>query len=87
MTQRTDQHAWILRVKARGLGDMLGVALDALEPLGPLGAQMLWVAQPVGSVFGWRDAIADLANALETPDGIDTLRQLLEDDSHGEGPP
>ena len=72
---------WIQQVKARGLGDALSTALDVLEPLGPLGAQALWVAQPVlGLVIG-HDALEELAETLETPGGVERLRQMLEDHS------
>ena len=72
---------WIQHVKARGLGDALSTALDVLEPLGPLGAQALWVAQPVLGLVIAHDVLDDLAEALEAPGGVERLRQLLEDDS------
>ena len=78
------QHRWIIEAKARGLGSALRVAFDALEPLGPLGAQVLWILQPTAGIFGGksaRHAVADVARALETPDGLESLReQLARDD-------
>jgi len=62
------------------LTEAVHLLLDALAPVGTLGAQVLWVAQPLGSVFGWRDAISDIANALEAPEGIEDLRRRLEND-------
>jgi len=73
------EFAWVERVKARGLGDALGLALDALEPLGPLGAQVLWVLQPALGLFGAREAVKDIAQALEDPDGIARIREALEE--------
>jgi hypothetical protein len=71
--------AWIEGVRARGLGNALSVALDVLEPLGPLGAQLLWVAGPALGLFVSRDALGSLANALEEPGGIERLREQLEE--------
>lgn len=75
-----DSNDWIQAVKTRGLGRALSVLLDALEPLGPLGAQILWVAQPVSGLFGASKAVGELADALEQPGGIEDLRRRLHDD-------
>ena len=66
-------------MKARGLGDALSTALDVLEPLGPLGAQALWFAQPVLGFMVARETLDNLAEALEAPGGVERLRQMLED--------
>jgi hypothetical protein len=75
---------WIDGVKSRGLTGAFSVVLDVLEPLGPLGAQVLYVAQPLAGVFGWRRAVGDLADALETPGGVDALRRRLSDDARSD---
>jgi hypothetical protein len=78
--------SWIEKARARGLGGALGITLDALEPLGPLGAQILWVLQPVSGVFGWQRTVAGIAEALEEPGGIERLRrQLAETADHTDG--
>ena len=79
MGQETESQDWINAVKARGWGSALTLALDALEPLGPLGAQLLWVTQPVLGLIVNRAALGDLAQRLETPGGIALLRQMLEE--------
>ncbi len=72
---------WIRKVQARGWGDVLSAALDILEPLGPLGAQMLWIAQPAAHLIGgWGDGVASLAQALEEPGGVERLRRMLDQD-------
>ncbi|MBZ0292680.1 MAG: hypothetical protein K8L99_08990 [Anaerolineae bacterium] len=71
---------WIAKLKARGLGGALRVALDVLEPLGPLGAQVLWIAQPVSGMFGAREVVRELAETLEAPGGAAQLRHLLDED-------
>lgn len=70
---------WIKRAKARGLANPLRVLLDVLEPLGPLGAQMLYIAQPASRVFGASDGVRQLAETLEEPGGIERLRRLLDE--------
>ena len=48
------EYEWIEKIRARGWGDVFSTALDILEPLGPLGAQLLWVAQPAAHwIGGW----------------------------------
>ncbi len=69
---------WVEQLQSRGLGNALGVALDVLEPLGPLGAQLVWVAQPVLSVYLSREMLDDLAETLESPGGIGQIREWLE---------
>lgn len=73
------RYAWIDQLKSRRLGGALSLALDALEPLGPLGAQILWVLQPALGIFGFSEAVRDLAQALEEPQGIAALRAQLDE--------
>ncbi len=75
-----DLTAWIETARRRGWSDALSLMLDVIEPLGPFGAQVLWVIQPASSLFGARSGIGALAEALEQPGGIDRLRQQLEAD-------
>jgi hypothetical protein len=70
---------WVQQVRKRGLTNVLGVALDIIEPFGPLGAQLLWVAQPLLGLVVSRDVLGSMAQTLEAPDGIERLRQALED--------
>lgn len=70
---------WIGQIKARGLAVPVRVLLDMLEPLGPLGAQVLWAAQPVSGLLGAADAVERLAKALEEPGGIEQIRQRLDE--------
>lgn len=59
---------------------MLSFMLDTFAPFGPLGAQMLYVAQPALGLFVRREMLDDIAHALEEPGGIDALRRLLDED-------
>ncbi len=78
-----NKYDWVEEIRARGWGDAFSAALDVLEPLGPLGAQMLWIAQPAARVIGgWGEALGALAQALEEPGGIERLRQELDRDEN-----
>lgn len=68
---------WAERLRAAGLGGLAAALLDAAEPLGPLGAQALWVAQPALGLVLPRDAVADLARVLDAPGGVAWLREQL----------
>lgn len=82
-----DGHDWILAARTRGWGDILRAAIDALEPLGPLGAQLIWVSQPLLGLVVGRGLLAGLAAALETPDELAALRETLDQplDTSGRG--
>jgi hypothetical protein len=73
------------RLQAASLGGVAEVLLDVAGPLGPLGAQALWIAQPVLGLMLPSDEIDDLARVLESPAGIDWLRDALIGDSHADG--
>ncbi|MCZ7540330.1 MAG: hypothetical protein M5U29_10520 [Anaerolineae bacterium] len=68
---------WGERLHAAGLGGVMAALLDAAEPLAPLGAQALWVAQPALGLVLPRDAVADLARVLDAPGGVAWLRERL----------
>jgi hypothetical protein len=72
---------WIEQVRARGLDGALRLTLDVLEPVGPLGAQLLWFVQPVSGLFGWQHVLGTIAEALEEPGGMARLRRQLEQGS------
>ena len=71
---------WVRELRARGWVRPLLALLDALEPLGPLGAGALWIAQPALGTLISRRVLAYIAEALETPEGIETLRCALQDE-------
>ncbi|MCU0475068.1 MAG: hypothetical protein MUC99_02970 [Anaerolineae bacterium] len=72
--------AWVQRVRGRGWAKTVCALLDALEPLAPVAAQLLHVGQPV-SRWVVRDFPATaLADALETPEGVERLRARLRED-------
>ncbi len=70
-------HAWAERLKAMGLDGIASVLLDASAPVAPLGAQLLYVAQPTLGVFFSSESVGELARWLETSDGVAMLRREL----------
>lgn len=74
----SDPPDWVQQARARGLTGALQLALDVLEPLGPLGAQVIWAAQPLLGTVVDRRLLYGLAQALDEPGGIAELRRHLE---------
>ena len=56
------------------------IFLDVASPLALPGAQVLWVAQPILSLFLPRTALEQLGNALEQPGALSELARRLERD-------
>lgn len=52
--------------------------LEAGRPFAFLGGQLLWVAQPIVSLFGTAQWVAETAHLLEQPDMVEALIARLE---------
>jgi hypothetical protein len=63
----------------------LDTLLEAAGPLALLGAQGLWVAQPLLSLILPADEIGGLARLLEAPDGVAWLRAQIAAQADGSG--
>jgi len=74
-----DTYAWIEAAQRRNLTGAVRLTLIALAPLGVLGAQVLYIAQPMAAVFGAHRAVGDIARALEAPEGLRHLLDALDD--------
>lgn len=72
---------WLTGALQRGWAPSLHVMLDVVEPIGPLVANLALILQPAGSLFGAGHIMRGLAQTLETPEGIEALRQRLEQDA------
>jgi hypothetical protein len=68
---------WSRRLRAAHLNGVVGLLLEAVEPLSPLGAQILWVAQPTLGLFLPHEDVASLARLLDQPGGMAWLREQL----------
>jgi len=68
---------WQAWLHQHGLEGVAGALLEAGEPLAPIGAQLLYVAQPALSLVAPREAIGRWARLLETPGGVAWLRHQL----------
>jgi hypothetical protein len=71
---------WAHRLRMARLDGLVGTLLEAAEPLSPLGAQALWIAQPTLGLFVPREDVASLARLLEDPGGLAWLRTHLTDE-------
>lgn len=68
---------WSRGLRAAHLEGVVAVLFDVAAPLSPVGASLLWIAQPVLGLVTPRDDIATLARLLEDPEGVDWLRARL----------
>jgi hypothetical protein len=60
-------------LRAHGLGDIAGSAVDLLQVWGFVGSQILWMAMPLID----RATFAPVAATLEDPDALAALRTYL----------
>lgn len=67
---------------SRGLREPALAFLAAGEPLAFLGAQLLWISQPLVSLVQPTDRLQQWAEILERPETVHLLRQQLQ---KGEG--
>ena len=58
---------WQNRLADAGLGEITQAVGQALKPLAPFAAQMLWFTQPGFALFGHSEAIHTLAEMLDAP--------------------
>ena len=65
----------ITRIGGTGLGNILAAVLDAAGPIAPIGAQAIYVLDPLLSAEGsdWND----LGQALEDPESLEELIKAL----------
>ena len=80
MNSQSEIAGWIEHARRRGGAPFLLTLLEAFEPLAPALAQGLLVAQPLANLWRGGEALRELADLLEEPDGVSELRALLADD-------
>jgi hypothetical protein len=56
---------WQRQLDETGLGGLAQALAPALSLFGPIAAQLIWVAQPALTVFGWAEEAPALAHWLE----------------------
>jgi hypothetical protein len=84
---------WGARLRGWGLEGLAAALLEAATPLSPLGAQLLYVAQPALGLFLPSERVGQLARSLEDPATVSHWRaQLFEPEDlpavpDEEGPP
>jgi hypothetical protein len=68
---------WARQLEARRLTGVVGALLKVTRPLAPVGAGLLWVAQPALGLVMDRGAVARWARFLENPDAVAWLDARL----------
>ncbi len=58
---------WKNRLAGSGLGGPVQAVVDAVRPLAPLATHLLWFLQPALMLYGKGEAVAALADLLESP--------------------
>lgn len=81
MESKNQPSDWIATAKRRGNSDLLLSLLDAFEPVAPVLAQGLLVAEPLALLWGGGGALRALAEQLEEPGGVEALRRQLADEA------
>ncbi len=83
METRKQHSQWIETAKRRGNAPFLLSLLDAIEPIAPLLAQGLLVAEPLALLWGrgGGGALRALSEQLEAPGGLEALRRQLADEA------
>lgn len=71
------QKQWILRLKETGMLGLAEVSFAAMQPVSPLVAQMLYIAQPVARKFDRQRTLLQFAELLEDPDAFAQFRVRL----------
>jgi hypothetical protein len=75
---KTHHTTWIDRLEARGMGGMMRLLVDIATPFSIIGAQVLWILQPIATLWGKGTAMGELAKWLENPDAMRDLRARLD---------
>lgn len=78
MNEENTPTTWLDRAEARGMGGMIRTLLDIASPFSIIGGQLLWIVQPVATLFGKGNAVGDLARWLEQPNALQDLRVRLD---------
>lgn len=68
---------WAGGLRAWRLAGVVDAFLDSAGPIGVIGAQVLWTAQPILSRWLPEDEISALAHLIDAPEGIAWLREQL----------
>jgi hypothetical protein len=70
-------HSWAFKLHAWGVKDWLATLLEAVGPLSLLGAQMIYLSQPLLSVMLPGEQLKALSELLEEPDQMQSFINLL----------
>ena len=68
---------WQSHLIRTGLYGPAQAIVEAVRPLAPLAAQLLWFVQPAFTLIGKFDMAGELAELLDNPDNLHGLGELL----------
>jgi hypothetical protein len=80
---RSDRHIWLgwaQKLHSWGLGDWIASILESFGPLTWLGAQLVYLGQPLLGQMGPKNQIQALANLLEDPESARTFIGMLREE-------
>jgi hypothetical protein len=73
---------WVNNLHRWGLQEITAVVLDAIKPLNLLGAQAVYMGQPIFKQFVANDQLEAFASMLEDPRQTQAFISLLETTHH-----
>ena len=73
---------WADTIHRWGVGNLLATLLDATGPLNSIGAQVIYLGQPVLNTILPEDQVNAFANLLEDPEETRAFTSLLRDGRH-----
>jgi hypothetical protein len=79
----SDRHIWLgwaQKLHSWGLGDWIASILEGFGPLTWLGAQFVYLGQPLLSQVGPKNQIQALANLLEDPESAQIFIGMLREE-------
>jgi hypothetical protein len=79
----SDRHIWLgwaQKLHSWGLGDWIASILEGFGPLTWLGAQLVYLGQPLLGQMGPKNQIQALANLLEDPESARTFIGMLREE-------
>lgn len=68
---------WAKKLQRLGLQDLTAAFIETTGPLNLLGAQLIYISQPILNTFVRNDRLTALAAILEEPENTKTFLEIL----------
>jgi len=72
--------SWAARLHSWGVSEWIAALLDAAGPLTTIGAQVIYISQPILNTLLPNDHLVALANMLEEPQTTKTFTRYLREE-------